>query len=54
MKKSEQQFIGKMKDEWVLFKKDKERRIATITLNRPETLNAMTLAMYDRVKQIVA
>jgi len=51
---SEEKWTSKMKDEWVLFEKDKERKIATITLNRPETLNAMTLAMYDKLNQIVA
>ena len=53
MGKSGQQFVSKMKDEWILFKKDRERRVATITLNRPETLNAMTQAMFDRIQQIV-
>lgn len=45
---------SEMKEDWILFHKDVERKIATITLNRPEVLNAMTLAMYDRVNQIVA
>ena len=44
---------SKWKEEWLLFDKDKERKVATITLNRPEALNAMTQAMYENMKQII-
>ena len=42
-----------MEEQWVLFEKDKERKIASITLNRPETLNACNLAMWDRINHLV-
>ncbi|HVJ95650.1 MAG TPA: enoyl-CoA hydratase/isomerase family protein, partial [Acidimicrobiia bacterium] len=34
---------GSSAEEIVLYAKDPETKIATITLNRPEALNAMTL-----------
>src|SRR3990172_1354943 len=40
-------------EQWVLFEKDKERKIASIILNRPETLNACNLAMWDRINHLV-
>ncbi len=42
-----------MEEQWVLFEKDKERKIASIILNRPETLNACNLAMWDRINHLV-
>lgn len=40
-------------EQWVLFEKDKEKKIASIILNRPETLNACNLAMWDRINNLV-
>ena len=37
----------------VLFEKDKERKIATITLNRPNKLNATTMADIARINSLV-
>lgn len=42
-----------MEEQWVLFEKDKEKKIASIILNRPETLNACNLAMWDRINRLV-
>lgn len=46
-------YVSKMDDEWLLFEKDKEKKIATIVLNRPETLNALNFAMWCRLKDVV-
>src|SRR3990172_9489891 len=40
-------------EQWVLFEKDKEKKIARIILNRAETLNACNLAMWDRINRLV-
>ena len=40
-------------EKWVLFEKNKEKKIATITFNRPEKLNAISLPMWDRMNQLL-
>ena len=42
-----------MDDEWLLFEKDKEKKIATILLNRPESLSAINYAMWRLLKHLV-
>ena len=36
-----------------MFEKDKERKIATVTLNRPEKLNPITGAMFDKIDELI-
>src|SRR3546814_9706924 len=40
-------------EEIVLYEKDKRTKIATITLNRPDTLNAPTVAARHRFAELV-
>src|SRR5688500_14738257 len=40
-------------DERVLYEVDRDRHVASITLNRPETLNAMTVPMRERINDRV-
>ena len=40
-------------DEMLVYKKDKKTKIATLTLNRPEMLNAPTVAMRNRYSELL-
>lgn len=42
-----------MADELILYEKNQEKKRATITMNRPEKLNGLTVAMWDDITQKV-
>jgi enoyl-CoA hydratase len=42
-----------MRESYIIYHKDPEKKIATITFNRPEKLNAATTADWEEVKQKV-
>ena len=47
----EEKWISKWEEGWILYEKDVERKVLSITLNRPETLNALTQAMYEKLNE---
>jgi enoyl-CoA hydratase/carnithine racemase len=40
-------------EETVLFEKDRASHVARLTLNRPDKMNAMTVAMYERIVDLM-
>lgn len=40
-----------MAEELIIYEKDQEKKRATITINRPEKLNGLTVAMWDEITQ---